>query len=126
MEKWRLHLKPEWLRKMSKYTAWQVQPARRIYIPKPGKPGQERPLGIPSLRNRVSQAIVKNALEPSREAAFESNSYGFRPGRSIHDAIEHCWMFMRGGGLRPWILDADIKGALDHSSYCTPIHEAPA
>lgn len=105
------------VRKMGNHTSWKVKPARRVYIPKPGKPGQERPLGIPSIRNRVSQTMVKNALEPCWEAQFESNSYGFRPGRSIHDAIEHCWMFLRGNGLRPWILDADIKSAFDNISH---------
>jgi RNA-directed DNA polymerase len=103
--------------RMGKHTLWKVKPARRVYIPKPGKPGQERPLGIPTIQNRVSQAMVKNAYEPHWEALFESNSYGFRPGRSIHDAIEHCWQFLRGGGKRPWILDADIKGAFDNISH---------
>ncbi len=103
--------------RMGKHTLWKVKPARRVYIPKPGKPGQERPLGIPTIRNRVSQAMMKNAYEPHREALFESNSYGFRPGRSIHDAIEHCWLFLRGSGKRPWILDADIKGAFDNISH---------
>ena len=103
--------------RMGKHTLWKVKPARRVYIPKPGKPGQERPLGIPTIRNRVSQAMMENAYEPHWEALFESNSYGFRPGRSIHDAIEHCWLFLRGSGKRSWILDADIKGAFDNISH---------
>lgn len=106
------------VRSMGKYTLWKAKPTRRVYIPKPGKPGQERPLGIPTLRNRAAQAIVKNALEPCWEAQFESNSYGFRPGRSIHDAILHCWLFLNGRSRRPWILDADIKGAFDNISHC--------
>lgn len=126
----RLALKPKsrmaLVRRMVKHTPWKVHPARRVYIPKPGKPGQTRPLGIPTIENRVAQAIVKNALEPGWEARFEPNSYGFRPGRSTHDAIEHCWMFLQGRSRRPWILDADIKSALDHSSYCTPVIEALA
>jgi len=105
------------VKRMAKHTLWKARPARRVHIPKPGKPGQERPLGIPTLRNRVSQAMVKNAHEPYWEAIFEPNSYGFRPGRSIHDAIEHCWLYLRGHGLRPWILDADIKGAFDNISH---------
>lgn len=116
------------VRSMGKYTLWQTKPARRVYIPKPGKPGQERPLGIPTTRNRVAQAIVKNALEPCWEAQFESNSYGFRPGRSIHDAIEHCWRFLKGNSRRPWILDADIKGAFDnisHSHILEAINQIP-
>jgi RNA-directed DNA polymerase len=108
------------VRSMGKYTLWKAKPTRRVYIPKAGQPGQERPLGIPTMRNRVAQAIVKNALEPCWEAKFEAGSYGFRPGKSIHDAIEHCWLTFRGGvyaGQRPWILDADIKSAFDKISH---------
>src|SRR6185437_12023160 len=94
-----------------------AQPARRIYIPKPGKPGQQRPLGIPTIRNRAAQAIVKNALEPCWEAQFEPNTYGFRPGRSIHDAIVRCWHYLKGNTRRPWILDADLKSAFDKISH---------
>ena len=62
------------------------KPARRIWIPKPGK-DEQRPLSIPTLYDRTRQALVKLALEPEWEAKFEPNSYGFRPGRSAHDAI---------------------------------------
>ncbi len=105
------------VRSMGKYTYWKVKPTKRVCIPKPGKPGQERPLGIPTIRNRVSQAIVKNALEPCWEAQFESNSYGFRPGRSIHDAAQHCWSILKGNTQRPWILDADLRSAFDEISH---------
>lgn len=69
------------------------------------------------MRNRVGQAIVKNALEPCWEAQFEPNSYGFRPGRSIHDAIEHCFKYLRGNSRRPWVLDADLRSAFDKISH---------
>ena len=105
------------VRNMGKYTLWKAKPARRVYIPKPGKSGQERPLGIPTIRNRIAQAIVKNALEPSWEARFESNSYGFRPGRSIHDAIEQCWRFLNKRSLRRWVLDADLRSAFEKISH---------
>lgn len=105
------------VRSMGKHAIWKVSPTRRMYIPKPGKPGQERPLGIPTIRDRVAQAIVKNALEPCWEAQFEAHSYGFRPGRSIHDAIEQCFRNFRGNARRPWILDADIKSAFDQISH---------
>ena len=68
-----------------------AQPVRRMWIPKPGKE-EKRPLGIPTMRERALQALVKLALEPEWEAKFEANSYGFRPGRCTHDAIEQIHM----------------------------------
>jgi RNA-directed DNA polymerase len=62
------------------------QPTRRVWIPKPGR-DEKRPLGIPVMYDRALQAVIKAALEPEWEALFEPNSYGFRPGRSCHDAI---------------------------------------
>ncbi|MGK7895560.1 MAG: reverse transcriptase N-terminal domain-containing protein [Xenococcus sp. (in: cyanobacteria)] len=64
----------------------KAKPIRRVWIPKPGKK-EQRPLGIPVMRDRAIQCLVKNALEPEWEARFEPNSYGFRPGRGAHDAI---------------------------------------
>jgi len=100
---------------MQRYTVWQVKPTKRIYIPKANSTKQ-RPLGIPCIKDRVAQAIVKNALEPSWEARFEANSYGFRPGRSCHDAIQQCYNRLKKGTDR-WILDADIRGAFDNISH---------
>jgi RNA-directed DNA polymerase len=62
------------------------KPTRRVWIPKPN--GEKRPLGIPTIYERVLQCLVKLALEPEWESYFEGNSYGFRPGRSCHDAIQ--------------------------------------
>src|SRR5579883_522807 len=68
----------------------KAHPTRRVWIPKPGKT-ERRPLGIPTMADRAAQALAKLALEPEWEAKFEPNSYGFRPGRSTHDAIEAIW-----------------------------------
>lgn len=81
------------------------KPARRIWKPKPGK-DEQRPLSIPTLYDRARQALVKQALEPEWEAKFELNSYGFRPGRSAHDAIGAIYTAIN---KQPkYVLDADI------------------
>jgi RNA-directed DNA polymerase len=90
------------------------QPLRRIWIPKPGST-EKRALGIPTLRVRAEQALAKLALEPEWEAHFEPNSYGFRPGRSAHDAIGA--IFGTICGKPRYVLDADIRKCFDRISH---------
>ncbi|MDD1428510.1 group II intron reverse transcriptase/maturase [Dolichospermum sp. ST_sed9] len=87
-----------------------VSPTRRVWIPKPGTE-EKRPLGIPTMKDRALQALVKLALEPEWEARFEPNSYGFRAGRSCQDAVEAIFSAIR---LKPkYVLDADIAKCFD-------------
>ena len=96
---------------------FKAQPVRRVYIPKPGSQ-KRRPLGIPVLLDRVHQARVVNALEPEWEARFEPRSYGFRPGRGCHDAIQACFEVAKGRRpKRPWVFDADLAGAFDRITH---------
>ncbi len=100
---------------LAHFSCWKAKPARRVYIPKTS--GKLRPLGIPVVVDRCLQAMVKNALEPSWEARFEGISYGFRPGRSCHDAIAKIYLLALPHRNKKWVLDADIKGAFDNISH---------
>ncbi len=92
----------------------KVAPTRRVWIPKPGK-DEKRPLGIPTMYDRALQALVKLALEPEWEAKFEPNSYGFRPGRSCHDAKEAIFNAIRYKAK--YVLDADIAQCFDRINH---------
>lgn len=98
-----------------KNQSWKPKPVKRIYIPKAN--GKQRPLGIPTIKDRCLQAIVKNALEPCWEAQFEGTSYGFRPGRSPHDAIGKIYLAVRPNNKKKWVVDADIKGCFDNINH---------
>ena len=90
---------------------FKAMPVRRVYIPKKGSSTKRRPLGIPVIADRAHQARVVSALEPEWEAKFEPKSYGFRPGRGCHDAIQGVFEVVKGKSpKRPWILDQTWPG----------------
>jgi RNA-directed DNA polymerase len=106
----------EELRELLLAGRYRPQPSRRVYIPKPGRPGEERPLSIPRVRDRVAQTAAKLVLEPIFEASFLPTSFGFRPKRSAHQALELIRKTVNQGAR--WVVDLDFKdyfGSLDEA-----------
>ena len=117
----------EELREALRNGSYRPSPARRKWIPKPGRPGKFRSLGIPTVTDRVVQCAVKNILEPIFEARFWQVSYGFRPGRGCQGALEHIRRTIRpntyaADGKRrdlpyQWVIEGDIEGCFDNIGH---------
>jgi len=97
--------------------SYRPEPVRQRLIPKPGKPGRYRPLGIPTLKDRLVQMALKLVLEPIFEADFAPTSYGFRRGRSTHDALARIQKLLHSTRHGPspvsYVIEGDIKGCFD-------------
>lgn len=106
----RLEQQTEYLARTLKEGSYQPAAVRREWIPKPGS-REKRPLGIPTVRDRVVQKALQSTIEPIFEREFAEHSYGFRPGRSCKDALRRVDQLLKQG--QTWVVDADLKSYFD-------------
>jgi RNA-directed DNA polymerase len=117
----------ERLQRELKDDTYQPQPVRQVPIPKVGKPGEFRTLGIPTIYDRVCQQALLNRLELIFEPVFDDANFGYRRGRSTKDALRKVWREIQSG--REWIVDADLKdffGSVDHEKLLTLVAQRVA
>lgn len=103
---------------------YKAQPLKRTYIDKKGKK-EKRPLGIPTMYDRAMQALYALALDPVSEATADTKSFGFRKGRSCHDACEYIFTALSRKFNAQWVLEGDIKGCFDNISHDWLIENIP-
>jgi RNA-directed DNA polymerase len=110
------HLQAHWDKIRAKLLAgaWVATPVRRVEIPKPN--GGTRMLGIPTVMDRLIQQMMLQVLTSISDRKFSEHSYGFRPGRSAHDAVRAAQRYAQAG--KDWVVDLDISKFLDRVSYC--------
>src|ERR1022692_2729179 len=112
------------LQRELKGDTYQPQPVRQVQIPKAGKAGEFRTLGIPTIYDRVCQQALLNRMEPIFEPVFDDANFGYRRGRSTKDALGKVWKEIDGG--QEWIVDGDLKdffGSVEHEKLLTLVSQ---